>query len=107
MSGLVTASSVEVLGEAGEAGARVLTPEALAFVAELQREFNPTRLELLAARGERQERLAGGGLPGFLEGTRGLREDPHWRVAPAPARPLDRRGAVTGARGREKVIKAL
>src|SRR2546426_981418 len=107
MSGLVTASSVEVLGEAGEAGARVLTPEALAFVAELQREFNPTRLELLAARGERQERLAGGELPDFLEETRVLREDPDWRVAPAPADLLDRRVEITGPVDRKMVINAL
>src|SRR2546427_12844327 len=99
MSGLVTASSVEVLGEAGEAGVRVLTPEALAFVAELQREFNPTRLELLAARGERQERLGGGELPGFLEETRGLRGHPDSRVAPAPAGPRPRRVRIPGPAG--------
>ena len=50
--------SIEVSGDAGKAGARVLTPEALAFVADLQRKFNPRRLELLAARAERQNRIA-------------------------------------------------
>ena len=48
--------SVEVKSRVSEAEARVLTPEALAFVADLQREFNPRRVELLAARAERQDR---------------------------------------------------
>jgi malate synthase len=107
MSGPVTASSVEVLSEAGEAGARILTPEALAFVAELQREFNPTRLELLAARAERQERIAAGELPDFLEETRNIREDPDWRVAPVPVDLLDRRVEITGPVDRKMVINAL
>jgi malate synthase len=103
----VTASSLEVLGNAGEAGARILTPEALAFSAELQREFNPTRLELLAARAERQDRIAAGELPDFLEGTRGIRADPDWRVAPAPGDLLDRRVEITGPVDRKMVINAL
>jgi malate synthase len=98
---------IEVLGDAGEAGARILTPEALAFVAELQREFNPTRLELLAARGERQERIVAGELPDFLEGTRAVREDPDWRVAPTPHDLLDRRVEITGPVDRKMVINAL
>jgi len=103
----MTTSSVEVLGRAGEAGARILTPEALAFVAGLQREFNATRLELLAARVERQERIAAGELPDFLEGTRALREDPDWRVAPVPRDLLDRRVEITGPVDRKMVINAL
>jgi malate synthase len=96
-----------VLGDAGEAGTRILTPEALAFVAELQREFNPTRLELLAARAERQERIDAGELPDFLPETRSVREDPDWRVAPAPADLLDRRVEITGPVDRKMVINAL
>ncbi len=107
MSLPMTTSSVEVLGRAGEAGARILTPEALAFVAGLQREFNATRLELLAARVERQERIAAGELPDFLEGTRALREDPDWRVAPVPRDLLDRRVEITGPVDRKMVINAL
>jgi len=38
---------------------QVLTPEAIHFLAELQRRFNARRLELLAAREERQKRLDG------------------------------------------------
>ena len=48
---------------------RVLTDEALAFVAGLHRDFNPERERLLAARGERMARLAAGELPDFLAET--------------------------------------
>ena len=40
---------------------RVLTTDALAFVAELHRTFDGRRRELLAARAERQRRLDAGG----------------------------------------------
>jgi malate synthase len=45
---------VQVLGDTNGVGGRVLTPEALAFVAGLHRAFNPRRMELLRARDERQ-----------------------------------------------------
>src|SRR5438093_7428711 len=101
------ATSIEVLGHAGEAEARVLTPEALAFVADLQREFNPKRLALLAARSERQDRIAAGELPDFLEETRAVRADPNWRVAAPPPDLLDRRVEITGPVDRKMVINAL
>jgi malate synthase len=103
----VTAGSVELLGHAGEAEARVLTPEAIAFVADLQRAFNPTRLQLLAARVERQQRIAAGELPDFLDETRAVREDQDWRVAAAPQDLLDRRVEITGPVDRKMVINAL
>ena len=98
---------VEVVADAGGAGARILTSEALAFLADLQREFNPARRELLAARAQRQERIAAGELPDFLGETRDVREDPSWRVAPAPVDLLDRRVEITGPVDRKMVINAL
>jgi len=99
--------TIEVLADAGEAGRRVLTPEAVAFVADLQRRFSPRRQELLAARGERQDRIAAGELPDFLDATRAVREDLDWRVAPAPQDLLDRRVEITGPVDRKMVINAL
>jgi malate synthase len=98
---------VEVVADAGKAGGRILTPEALSFLADLQREFNPARRELLAARAQRQERIAAGELPDFLAQTREVRDDPSWRVAPAPADLLDRRVEITGPVDRKMVINAL
>src|SRR5207247_3867186 len=96
-----------MLGRAGDAAARVLTDEALGFITDLHREFNPTRLELLAARAERQERIAAGELPDFLDATREIRADADWRVAPAPEDLLDRRVEITGPVDRKMVINAL
>jgi len=84
----------------------VLTREALAFVADLQRRFNPRRLELLAARVERQKRLDAGEKPDFLAETAQVRES-DWTVAPLPQDILDRRVEITGPVDRKMIINAL
>jgi malate synthase len=81
----------------------VLTPEALELVALLEREFAGRRRELLAARAERQQRIAAGELPDFLEETRGVREG-DWRVAPVPRDLEDRRVEITGPAGDRKMV---
>ena len=63
--------------------AEILTPNALEFVARLQRRFNPRRRELLARRQQVQDRLDAGQLPDFLPQTRGIRES-DWRVVDVP-----------------------
>src|SRR3989440_1185830 len=103
----MTTRSIDVLADAGQAGERILTPEALAFVAELHRTFNPTRLKLLAARVERQERIVAGELPDFQPETHAVRADPDWRVAPPPPDLRDRRVEITGPVDRKMVINAL
>ncbi len=85
---------------------RILTAEALAFVAELERRFGARRLELLLARAERQRRLAAGELPDFLPETRELRET-DWVIDPVPSDLLDRRVEITGPTDRKMVINAL
>jgi malate synthase len=97
------ARGVEVTAPADET---ILTPEALAFVGRLQRELNPTRLELLEWRRERQLELDRGVLPAFLPETRQVREG-DWRVAPAPADLRDRRCEITGPVERKMMINAL
>src|SRR5690242_16922162 len=86
--------------------AEVLTPEAVQFVAELQREFGTRRRELLERRVERQRELDAGRLPGFLPETREVREG-DWRVEPVPPRLQDRRVEITGPTDRKMVINAL
>jgi malate synthase len=85
---------------------RVLTREALAFLADLQRRFNARREELLAARVERQKRLDAGEKPDFLKDTAQIREK-DWRVAPLPDDILDRRVEITGPVDRKMIINAL
>ena len=84
----------------------ILTPEALAFAATLQREFNPRRKELLAARVARQQRLDAGERPDFLPETLAIRED-NWTCASLPADLLDRRVEITGPVDRKMIINAL
>jgi malate synthase len=85
----------------------ILSADALALVADLQRTFGGRRDELLAARAARQERLAAGELPDFLAETRTVREDQSWRVAEAPPDLQDRRVEITGPTDRKMVINAL
>jgi len=85
---------------------KVLTKEALAFVADLQRRFNGRREELLAARIERQKRLDAGEKPDFLKETARIRES-DWTVAPLPKDILDRRVEITGPVDRKMIINAL
>ena len=85
---------------------KVLTKEALAFVADLQRRFNPRREELLIARIERQKRLDAGEKPDFLPETAQIRES-DWSVAPLPQDILDRRVEITGPVDRKMIINAL
>jgi malate synthase len=97
---------VQVLGEDNDTRARVLTPEALEFVAGLHRRFNATRMELLRARDERQEWLDADGEPTFLAETAHVRES-DWTVAPCPADLQDRRVEITGPTDAKMVINAL
>ena len=107
MSGTTeTSNGAEILGPLGGHELEILTPGALAFVAELHRRFDPERRRLLAARQERQERLDAGERPDFLAETREIRES-DWTVAPAPDDLRDRRVEITGPVDRKMVINAL
>src|SRR5215203_1069432 len=97
---------VQVLVPESPQQATVLTPDALAFVAALHREFNATRERLLAERVARQMRLNVGELPQFLPDTRDLRAG-DWQVAPPPPDLQDRRVEITGPGDRKMVINAL
>ena len=85
---------------------RVLSPDALAFVASLHRAFEAERQSLLARRAARQALFDKGALPDFLPGTAAIR-DGNWRVAPLPHDLQDRRVEITGPTDRKMVINAL
>jgi malate synthase len=84
----------------------ILTPDAIEFVAALQREFGSARDELLRRRGEREAEIEAGGALDFLLETRAVREG-DWRVAPVPDDLQDRRVEITGPTDRKMVINAL
>ena len=86
--------------------AAVLSPDALRFVADLERRFGSRRRELLDKRRERQARLDAGERPDFPAETAELRLS-EWTVRPAPADLRDRRVEITGPADRKMVINAL
>jgi malate synthase len=102
----LTLSAITFSGPAVARGEEVLTPAALAFVAELHRRFDRRRRELLAARQARQARFDAGETPDFLPETQAVREG-DWRIAPLPADLLDRRVEITGPVDRKMIINAL
>ena len=97
----------QLMGPSAAHASEVLTREALAFVAGLHRAFNPRRTALLSARADRQRRFDAGELPDFLPETVDVRNDPAWRVAPAPADLEDRRVEITGPVEPKMMINAL
>jgi len=102
----LTPERVKVLGAYSLEFAEILTPSALAFVAELHRHFGGRRREVLARRTERQREFEAGVLPDFLPETAAIREKA-WTVAPVPADLLDRRVEITGPVERKMIINAL
>src|SRR5471030_3022098 len=85
---------------------KVLTRDALAFLAGLHRRFDARRVELLAARVERQKKLDAGEKPDLLAETAKIR-DSDWTVASLPKDILDRRVELTGPVDRKMIINAL
>src|SRR5579885_2432738 len=101
-----TPLGVEVIGRLRPSYDRILTPEAVAFVVELQRRFGAERQRLLERRAEVQAKLDAGWKPDFLAETLSVREG-DWAVAPLPRDLLDRRVEITGPTDRKMVINAL
>jgi malate synthase len=102
----VSDAAIAVLAPIEGRHREILTDDALAFVARLQREFKGGRLELLARRADMQARRDEGERPDFLPETRSVR-DGNWRVARVPDDLLDRRVEITGPTDRKMVINAL
>jgi malate synthase len=107
MISLSSPEGVQVLAPLHDGSSRVLTYEALEFVAVLESAFGSTREELLVARAQRQSRIDSGDLPNFLPETEAIRAS-EWHVAGVPAELLDRKVEITGpASDKKMVINAL
>eukprot|EP00270_Netrium_digitus_P002645 TRINITY_DN12_c0_g1_i8.p1 TRINITY_DN12_c0_g1~~TRINITY_DN12_c0_g1_i8.p1 ORF type:complete len:466 (-),score=42.84 TRINITY_DN12_c0_g1_i8:889-2286(-) len=85
---------------------KVLTPDAVAFVASLVREFIPRVKSILDARVRAQARYDSGEYPGFCPTTTDIRET-EWKCSPAPPVLQDRRVEITGPVERKMMINAL
>ena len=99
-------AGVEVKAPASAAFAQILTPQAMALVAKLHREFEPRRRQLLAARAARAKRLDAGERPDFLVETKPVR-DGDWKIAPIPQALHCRRVEITGPVEAKMVVNAF
>ncbi len=100
------AHGVLVSGAPVPGSEEILTPVALAFLAELARRFAPRVQQILKQRRQAQSRYDAGALPDFLDATSEIRED-HWTVAPLPPDRLDRRVEITGPAEPKMIINGL
>jgi malate synthase len=102
------ASRTEVLGAVDESAAEILTPDALAFVQQLDHHFAARRAGLLADRRvHRMQLLRDESSLDFLPETQHIRVDPNWHVAPPAPGLADRRVEITGPTDRKMAINAL
>jgi malate synthase len=97
---------VEITGPMKDGFDEVLTGDAVAFVAGLQRAFGERRRGLMCARHVRQDRLDGGVELTFLPETRHVRHG-DWRIAGVPDDLVERVVEITGPVDRKMVINAL
>ena len=106
MTTTVTAPDYQILGPVRAGYEAILSPDAMAFLAELAARFGPRVEELLARRSARQAEIDRGQLPDFLPETADIRKG-DWRVGEIPADLQDRRVEITGPVDRKMIINAL
>ena len=97
---------IEITANVTPEFAQIVTADAMAFAARLQRAFGPRRTELLARRVARQVQFDAGEMPDFLTETKAVR-DGEWTCDPVPAQIADRRVEITGPVDRKMIINAL
>ena len=105
-AGAAADGGVSIAGPVVPGLAEILSGEASAFVAMLERRFGAERRRLLAARKAFQARIDAGENPAFRPETRAIR-DADWTIAGTPADLADRRVEITGPADRKMIINAL
>jgi malate synthase len=98
--------AIQIIGPMPSGYDSVLTPDALAFVADLHRRFNQRRMDILQQRSLRQRAIDDGQMPDFLPETQAVRNG-DWTIAPVPADLQDRRVEITGPVDRKMIINAM
>src|SRR2546430_11806529 len=105
-STIPTPPDVQLRGGLASAFPEIVSPDALAFVAKLQRAFGNRREECLKRRQDRQAAFDCGEALDFLPETKSIRES-NWTCAPIPADLRDRRAPITGPAHRQMGSNAL
>ncbi|EIM78077.1 malate synthase [Nitritalea halalkaliphila LW7] len=96
---------LKVLGEIREEYRKILTPEALEFLAFLELKFREKRYSILVKRQRTQEKIDQGQLAEVLAEL--PKPEGDWKVAEGPSDLQDRRCEITGPVDRKMVINAL
>ena len=96
----------KILGDVTSEFEEILTPNALHFITDLEREFRTKRKKLLEQRKTRQASIDAGEMPNFLPHTHPIREA-SWKVNEVPDDLKQRRVEITGPTDRKMVINAL
>ena len=99
-------TGIEMNGPAVPGLDDILTDEACAFVAMLERRFGDERRRLLEARAAFQARIDAGENPAFRPDTEAIRAG-DWAIAGTPTDLADRRVEITGPVDRKMIINAL
>jgi malate synthase len=100
-------AGIEVVEPTVDGADTVLTPDALDFLARLERRFRADRAAVLERRRARQAEIDAGATPGLLAETASIRVDPAWRVVEPPEDLRDRRVEITGPAEPKMIINAL
>jgi malate synthase len=96
-----TGPAIEVVGRRLDRSEEILTPDALAFLAELHQRFAGARHD------RRRFEIGNGRDPKFRDDTAAIRDDASWRVAGAGPGLEDRRVEITGPTDPKMTINAL
>ncbi|MCJ1327799.1 Malate synthase, glyoxysomal [Thelotrema lepadinum] len=100
-------NGVAVHGPLDDQTKKILSKEAITFLALLHRSFDKRRKSLLERRQIRQAEIDKGTLLDFLPETKHVRENDAWKGAPPAPGLADRRVEITGPTDRKMVVNAL
>lgn len=103
MSELKLPKGVEVVGDIKAGWDRILSSDAVQFLADVHREFEPRRQSILQSRIDRQKLIDAGEELKFPK----VDYDNNWKVAPVPADLQCRHVEITGPVQRKMMINAL
>ncbi|MGO3250791.1 MAG: malate synthase A [Microbacterium gubbeenense] len=99
--------AIRIVGPMRDRFEQILTPDALAFVAQLHELFAGPRYDRLAARLRHGYEIGNGHDPSFRDDTARIRERTDWRVAGAGPGLENRRVEITGPTDPRMTINAL
>jgi len=99
-------TGIQIVGELLPGYEKILSPEALSFIEQLEKKFGTRRKALLAKRQIKQAEMDQGQLPSFLPETEYIRKG-NWSIWPLPKDLQDRRVEITGPTDRKMIINAL